>query len=85
MTVMSAREFNQSVAAAQRAAESAPVVITRRGRPAFVLMSIAEFDRLRGGRNDQPLTARLAPSGGVDLEAGDFTRDTDRGRDLENI
>ncbi|KNY06541.1 type II toxin-antitoxin system prevent-host-death family antitoxin [Microbacterium sp. GCS4] len=43
---MTAREFNQSVARAQRVADEQPVMITKRGEPAYVLLSIAEYDRL---------------------------------------
>lgn len=47
MFTMSAREFNQSVARAQRVADGEPVLITRRGEPAYVLLSIAEYERMR--------------------------------------
>jgi antitoxin (DNA-binding transcriptional repressor) of toxin-antitoxin stability system len=43
---MTAREFNQSVARAQRVADDQPVMITRRGEPAYVLLNIAEYERL---------------------------------------
>jgi prevent-host-death family protein len=42
------REFNQNTAGAKRAARKGPVIITDRGEPAFVLMSIEEFRRLEG-------------------------------------
>jgi len=43
---MTAREFNQSVARAQRVADDQPVLITRRGEPAYVLLSVDEYERL---------------------------------------
>lgn len=46
MAVMSARDFNQDLAAAKRTALHEPVVVTDRGQPAFVLVSIAEYRRL---------------------------------------
>ncbi|WP_124054865.1 type II toxin-antitoxin system Phd/YefM family antitoxin [Arcanobacterium ihumii] len=47
MTVtISAREFNQDVSAAKRAAADGPVVITDRGNPAFVLMSIDDYKKM---------------------------------------
>ncbi|GAA1132264.1 hypothetical protein GCM10009651_15050 [Microbacterium natoriense] len=46
MFTMSAREFNQSVARAQRVADGEPVLITRRGEPAYVLLSIEEYERI---------------------------------------
>lgn len=47
MSVLSAREFNRNVSAAKRAARTAPVVITDRGDPEFVLLSIEEYRRLK--------------------------------------
>jgi len=49
-TRISSREFNQNVSAAKRAAESEPVFITDRGRPAHVLISIEQYRRLTGER-----------------------------------
>ncbi|MDY6049956.1 MAG: type II toxin-antitoxin system prevent-host-death family antitoxin [Corynebacterium sp.] len=45
-TTLASRDFNQNVSAAQRAAEKEPVIITRRGEPAFVLMSIDHYTTL---------------------------------------
>ncbi|MDQ3885465.1 MAG: type II toxin-antitoxin system Phd/YefM family antitoxin [Actinomycetota bacterium] len=52
MATLSAREFNQDVSAAKRAAEDGPVIITDRGRPSHVLMSIEQFNRLTGREHD---------------------------------
>ena len=41
MFTMTAREFNQSVARAQRVADDQPVMITKRGEPAYVLLSLS--------------------------------------------
>lgn len=40
ITTVSSREFNQDVSGAKRAASKGPVVITDRGRPAHVLLTI---------------------------------------------
>ena len=48
MTAMSAREFNRDVSAAKREANRGPVVITDRGEPAYVLLSIDEYRRIGG-------------------------------------
>jgi prevent-host-death family protein len=53
MSTVTSRDFNNDVAAAKRRAAIEPVIITDRGRPSFVLMSMSEFTRLRG------------PSGGI--------------------
>ncbi|MFM8974493.1 MAG: type II toxin-antitoxin system Phd/YefM family antitoxin [Vulcanococcus sp.] len=47
MTITS-RAFNQDAAGAKRAATRGPVFITDRGRPAHVLLSIEEYNRLLG-------------------------------------
>jgi prevent-host-death family protein len=45
-TTLTSREFNQDTARAKRAAQLNPVVITDRGRPAFVLLHIDAFRKL---------------------------------------
>jgi prevent-host-death family protein len=45
---VSSREFNQDTGRVKRAAEAGPVFITDRGRPLYVLMTIKDFERLRG-------------------------------------
>lgn len=50
MAVVTSRELNHDLGAAKRAAAREPVVITDRGEPAFVLMSIAEYRRITGQR-----------------------------------
>jgi prevent-host-death family protein len=46
MPTLTSREFNQDVARAKRAAKQGPVIITDRGRPAYVLMQHDTFRRL---------------------------------------
>jgi hypothetical protein len=46
MPVLTSREFNQDVARAKRATKEGPVVITDRGKPAYVLMQHETFRRL---------------------------------------
>lgn len=48
VTTISSREFNQDVSQAKRAAESGPVFITDRGRPAYVLLRHEAYQRLAG-------------------------------------
>lgn len=47
-TRITSRQFNQDTSRAKRAAETGPVYITDRGRPAHVLLSIEEYERLLG-------------------------------------
>jgi len=46
MTTISSREFNQDTGRAKKAAKKGPVFITNRGRPAHVLLSIAQYESL---------------------------------------
>ena len=65
VTTLSSREFNQDASRAQRAAKSGPVIITERGRPAHVLMTIEEYQKLTGG--EMALSRALEQAG-----EGDF-------------
>lgn len=66
MTKMSAREFNRDVSAAKRAANRQPVVITDRGEPAYVLLSIDEYRRM--GERGASLVDRLSMEDDLDIE-----------------
>ena len=46
ITTLSSRELNQDVTRAKKAARNGPVFITERGKPAHVLLSIEEYQRL---------------------------------------
>ena len=52
VTTVSSREFNQDASGAKRAAQNGPVFITDRGRPAHVLLSIEDYQRLTGQRRN---------------------------------
>ncbi|MEI7932725.1 MAG: type II toxin-antitoxin system Phd/YefM family antitoxin [Alphaproteobacteria bacterium] len=45
---ISAREFNQDVSRAKRAANDGPVIITERGKPSHVLMTVGDYEKLTG-------------------------------------
>ena len=66
MVTMSAREFNQDVSAAKREAAQGPVLITDRGEPAFVLLSIDEYRRLSDDGVD--LVERLSMDEDIEIE-----------------
>lgn len=67
MATMSAREFNRDVSSAKReAAEGGPVVITDRGEPAFVLLSIEEYRRL--GESGADLVERLSMDDDLEID-----------------
>lgn len=46
ITTLSSRQFNQDASRAKNAARSGPVIITDRGRPAHVLLSIEEYYKI---------------------------------------
>jgi prevent-host-death family protein len=52
VTTVTAAEFNQRPSRVKRAAEDEPVVITEHGRPSFVLLTYAEYQRLLRKPND---------------------------------
>ena len=75
MFTMTAREFNQSVAKAQRIADSEPVLVTRHSQPAYVLLSIEEYERLAPSAPKKSLLDLLAMSDGhVAQDDGEFDR-----------
>ena len=57
ITTYSSREFTRDVAAAKRAAANGPVFITDRGAPAFALITIEEYHRLKAGSKPRTLLA----------------------------
>ena len=66
ITTISSREFNQDTSRAKKAAQDGPVFITDRGRPAHVLITIEEYQRLTGGQ--MSLAEALAQPGVPDFE-----------------
>ena len=70
-TTISSREFNQDAGGAKKAAEKGPVIITDRGRPAHVLLSFEDYQKLLGA--GPSLLEALAQK-----EDGDFDFDPPR-------
>ncbi|EHD21763.1 MULTISPECIES: type II toxin-antitoxin system prevent-host-death family antitoxin [Brenneria] len=66
ITTLSSRELNQDVTRAKKAALNGPVFITDRGRPAHVLLSIDEYQRLTKQRRN--ISNALAMPGIADIE-----------------
>ena len=65
ITTLSSRELNQDVTRAKKATKEGPVFITDRGKPAHVLLSIEDYQRLTGGR--QKIADLLAMPGVEDI------------------
>jgi len=66
ITTLSSRELNQDVTRAKKAAKSGPVFITDRGKPAHVLLSYEEYQRLTGKRRN--IVEALSMPGLSDIE-----------------
>jgi prevent-host-death family protein len=66
ITTLSSREFNQKASEAKRAANQGPVFITDRGRPAHVLMSFEDYQRLT--RQRRSIADALGMPGLADIE-----------------
>lgn len=61
ITTLSSREFNQDTGRAKNAARGGPVFITDRGRPAHVLLTFGDYQRLTGGQDSIIDLLGLAP------------------------
>ena len=66
ITTLSSREFNHDASRAKKAARSGPVIITDRGRPAHVLLTIEEYRHLT--HTQLTIVDMLAMPGEDDLE-----------------
>ncbi|WP_114416235.1 type II toxin-antitoxin system Phd/YefM family antitoxin [Marinospirillum perlucidum] len=66
ITTLSSRELNQDVARAKKAAKQGPVFVTDRGKPAHVLLSFEDYQRLTKQRRN--LADALAMPEAEDLD-----------------
>jgi prevent-host-death family protein len=66
ITTLSSREFNQDTSRAKKAARKGPVFITDRGRPAHVLLSIREYQKIT--RKHESILDMLAMPGAGDID-----------------
>ncbi len=66
ITTLSSREFDQGASEAKRAANNGPVFITDRGKPAHVLLSFDDYQRLTKQRRN--IADALAMPGIADIE-----------------
>lgn len=66
MNAVSSRAFDGDIGGAKRAADQGPVLITDHGRPAYVLMTYADYETLR--RPQLSAAEALAMPEGGDFE-----------------
>lgn len=80
MQTISSRQFNQDVGAAKRAAAEGPVFVTDRGRPAHVLLTIEDYQRLTGAGPSIASLLAQAEAETIDFEpprAGTWAKSVD--------
>lgn len=78
VTTLSSRELNQDIGRAKRAARDGPVIITDRGRPAHVLLSFEEYQRIIG--QQEAIVDQLGLPPGIEDVEVEFPRSRDPAR-----
>ncbi|MFZ7158020.1 type II toxin-antitoxin system Phd/YefM family antitoxin [Avibacterium gallinarum] len=68
MTIMTSREFNQHLNQAQKAAQIAPVIVTNRGEPTYVLMSYTDYQKMLRSLSPRNALEALMPQDEADIE-----------------
>lgn len=66
ITTLTSRQLNQDVTRAKKATKNGPVFITDRGKPAHVLLSFDEYQRLTKQRRN--IADALAMPGASDID-----------------
>ena len=68
ITTLSSREFNRDTSKAKKATEKGPVFITDRGRPAHVLLSIEDYQRITGNQTSIVELLAMPDADQIDFE-----------------
>ncbi len=81
ITTVSSRHFNQDTSGAKKAAREGPVFITDRGRPAHVLLTFEDYQKLAGGNASIVDLLSMPGVGDIEFEPprleGNFQRPAD--------
>ena len=72
ITTLSSREFNHEPSRAKKAATEGPVFITDRGKPAHVLLSIEEYQRLAGSHRKIADALAMPNDEDIEFDEDDF-------------
>ncbi len=80
ITTLSSRDFNQDTGRAKKAASAGPVSITDRGKPAHVLLTIEDYQRLTGKRRSVVDALAMPGLSGTEL---DLTRPANLPRETD--
>jgi prevent-host-death family protein len=67
ITTLSSRELNQDVTRAKKATRKGPVIITDRGKPAHVLLSIEHYQQLTGQRRNIADALAMPDAAGIEF------------------
>lgn len=67
ITTLSSRDLNMDIGRAKRASKEGPVIITDRGKPAHVLLSFDEYQRIIG-KQESVVDMLGLPAGIEDIE-----------------
>jgi len=82
ITTISSRDFNQDVTKAKRAASNGPVFITDRGRPAHVLLTIEEYQKIIGKKESIVELLAMPDAADIDFEPPRLNKELYRPADL---
>lgn len=82
-TTISSREFNQDAGGAKKAADKGPVIITDRGRPAHVLLSFEDYQKLLGAGPNLLEVLAQKEEGDFDFDPPRMGDDISRPADLD--
>jgi len=66
VTIISSRELNHDIGKAKKAAQKGPVIITDRGNPAHVLMTVEQYQHITGTHKN--ILDLLAMPGVADID-----------------
>lgn len=78
ITTLSSRELNQDIGRAKRAAHNGPVIITDRGKPAHVLLSFEQYQRIIGQK--ESIVDQLGQPPGIEDVEVEFPRSRELAR-----
>ena len=67
ISTLSSREFNQDTSRAKKAAKNGTVFITDRGRPAHVLLTVEDYQRLTGASSSIVELLAMPEGGDIDF------------------
>jgi prevent-host-death family protein len=82
ITTLSSREFNQDTSRAKKAARKGPVFITDRGRPAHVLLTIEEYQKISARQVSIVDLLSMPEAGEIDFDPPKLGSELVRAADL---